>query len=205
MGTTPVVPISAIEHHEYCPRQCALIHVDGVWRDNEFTVKGTRAHHRVDTAPSRQERGRLLLRGIPLWSEVHGLNGRADAVEVFDHGVRPVEYKSGSRHGLTADLQLCAQALCLEEMLGHPIPDGDIWYGATRRRHLVVFDEALRSHTLAVVAAIGLSILSGSLPEAVDDERCTQCQLEPVCLPQITARPANIDRYIAREVMSCAT
>jgi len=117
MNIEPVVPISAIEHFAYCPRQCALIHCDGVWNDNEHTVGGTRAHRRVDSGEHRRERGRMVLRSIPLWSESLGLSGRADAVEMADNAVVPVEYKAGVRHGNAADLQLCAQALCLEEML----------------------------------------------------------------------------------------
>ena len=135
----PIVTISAIEHFVYCPRQCALIHCDGVWSDNAQTVRGSRAHRRVDSGRHRRERGRLVLRSIPLWSETLGLSGRADAVEIEPGVVRPVEYKSGIQHGSAADLQLCAQALCLEEMLNVAIPDGDVWYGGPRRRVRVAF------------------------------------------------------------------
>ena len=124
MSAELVVPISAIEHFVYCPRQCALIHCDGVWNDNAHTVRGTRAHRRVDSGQHRRERGRQVLRAIPLWSEALGLSGRADAVEMERGAVRPVEYKSGVRHGAAADLQLCAQAMCLEEMLDVAIPHG---------------------------------------------------------------------------------
>lgn len=102
-----------------------LFRCDGVWSDNEHTVRGTRAHRRVNSGKHRRERGRLVLRGIPLWSEVLGLSGRADAVEISDDdAVWPVEYKAGVRHGQTADLQLCAQALCLEEMLNNNVVFG---------------------------------------------------------------------------------
>ena len=109
-----VIPISAIEHFVYCPRQCALIHCDGVWADNAHTVRGSRAHRRVNSGKARRERGKLVLRAIPLWSEELGLTGRADAVELDGDVVRPVEYKSGVPHGTAADLQVCAQAMCLE-------------------------------------------------------------------------------------------
>ena len=148
MNIEPVVPISAIEHFAYCPRQCALIHCDGIWFDNEYTVKGTRAHRRVDSETHRRERGRTVLRGIPLWSELLGLSGRADVVEVDDDGMRPVEYKSGVRHGDSADLQLCAQALCLEEMLAIEIPSGFVWYSGPRRRWCVEFTASLRKEVL---------------------------------------------------------
>lgn len=105
MEPTPPIPISALEHHEYCPRQCALIHADGIWTDNAHTVRGTAGHRRVDNAPSRVERGRMVLRGLPLWSEQLGIAGRADVVEVSDDGhLTPVEYKTGVRHGRAADL-----------------------------------------------------------------------------------------------------
>lgn len=206
MGPSIVVQISAIEHHEYCPRQCALIHVDGVWSDNVHTVSGSRAHRRVDSGERRLERGRLVLRSIPLWSEVHGLAGRADAVEVLPGPVvQPVEYKSGRRHGIAADLQLCAQALCLEEMLGAPVPEGFIWYGGTRRRRRVVVDGALRVKTLGAVEAIRAAIASGDLPAAVDDDRCSACQVRHHCLPELSAGQVDIVAYMTREIVRCAT
>ena len=119
-----VIPISAIEHFVYCPRQCALVHCDGIWADNAHTVRGSRSHRRVDSGKARRERGKLVLRAIPLWPEELGLTGRADAVELDGDVVRPVEYKSGVPHGTAADLQVCAQAMCLEEMLAVEIPRG---------------------------------------------------------------------------------
>lgn len=207
MESPIVVQISAIEHHEYCARQCALIHVDGVWAENAHTVSGTRAHRRVDSGEQRQERGRLVLRAIPLWSEVHGLTGRADAVEVLDGSlVQPVEYKSGTRHGIAADLQLCAQGLCLEEMLGLPVLEGFIWYGGTRRRHAVALDERLRDRTLTAVDEIRASLASGTLPLAVDDQRCGACQVRHHCLPELTSGHVDVQAYVAREVVArCGT
>lgn len=204
MTSAVVVPISAIEHHAYCPRQCALIHVDGVWVDNRFTVAGSRAHRRVDSGQNRHERGRLVLRSIPLWSEAHGLSGRADVVEVLgERSVQPVEYKSGVRHGITADLQLCAQALCLEEMLGWPVPTGAIWYGGTRRRHMVRIDDDLRRTTLEIVDEIRRTMGAGILPEAPHDGRCTTCQLEPHCLPSIVSDGDAVTAYVKGVVFEC--
>ena len=200
----PVIPISAIEHHVYCPRQCALIHCDGVWSDNAHTVRGTRAHRRVDSGQHRVERGRRVLRGIPLWSESLGLSGRADVVELDGGTVRPVEYKSGVRHGITADLQLCAQALCLEEMLGVAVATGSIWYGGPRRRVEVVFTETLRNHVLATIDAIRKQLLTGELPEAANDERCAECQLLHHCLPGVTTATRKVQRYLSSVVFGCA-
>ena len=201
----PVVAISAIEHFAYCPRQCALIHCDGVWSDNAHTVKGTRAHRRVDGGTHRRERGRLVLRAIPLWSETLGLSGRADAVEIETGVVRPVEYKSGARHGAAADLQLCAQALCLEEMLDVEIPDGCIWYGGPRRRVRVDFTPMLRREVHQIVLEIRAQLLTGVLPDAPNDRRCTECQLLHHCLPQVASNPQRVTRYMQDVVCQCAT
>ena len=205
MTSEPIVTISAIEHFVYCPRQCALIHCDGVWADNAHTVRGSRSHRRVDSGRHRQERGRYVLRAIPLWSEALGLSGRADAVELERGAVSPVEYKSGVRHGSAADLQLCAQALCLEEMLGVEVPEGSVWYGGPRRRVRVEFTRALRGQVVEVVQEIREQIVDAVLPEAPNDQRCVECQLQHSCLPDVVAAPARIDRYMARHVFRCAT
>ena len=204
MTPEPVIPISAIEHFVYCPRQCALIHCDGVWSDNVHTVKGTRAHRRVDGGQHRVERGRRVLRGIPLWSESLGLSGRADVVEMDRDAVRPVEYKSGVRHGVTADLQLCAQALCLEEMLGVAVPSGSVWYAGPRRRVEVEFTEKLRAQTLEAIDAIRQQLLTGVLPDAANDARCTECQLLHHCLPGLTNATRKVQRYMSSVVFGCA-
>ena len=205
MNIEPVVPISAIEHFAYCPRQCALIHCDGVWNDNEHTVGGTRAHRRVDSGEHRRERGRMVLRSIPLWSESLGLSGRADAVEMADNAVVPVEYKAGVRHGNAADLQLCAQALCLEEMLEVDIPHGYVWYGGPRRRVRVDFTVAVRGEVCRIVEEIRVQMLTGKLPGAVDDERCRSCQLIHHCLPELTKASRRVRRYLNDVVFGCAT
>ena len=204
MTVEPVVPISAIEHFVYCPRQCALIHCDGVWSDNVHTVRGSRAHRRVDGGRHRRERGRQVLRAIPLWSEALGLSGRADAVEIDGAAVRPVEYKSGTRHGDAADLQLCAQALCLEEMLEVEIPHGYVWYGGPRRRVQVDFAPELRRDVRDAIHRIRAQLLSFELPEAPNDQRCAQCQLLHHCLPELTSAPRKVKRYLAHAVFTCA-
>ena len=204
MTVTPVVPISAIEHHAYCPRQCALIHGDGVWTDNAHTVQGTRDHRRVDSGRHRRERGRLVLRSIPLWSERLGLSGRADAVEVTGAEVVPVEYKSGVRHGRAADLQLCAQALCLEEMLGVSIPAGFVWYGGPRRRERVSFSDNLRAVVGEAIRQIRAQLVSGSLPLASNDQRCRECQLAPHCLPELASGQRRVLRHVGDVVFGCA-
>ena len=151
------------------------------------------------------ERGRQVLRGIPLWSESLGLSGRADIVEVEGDTVRPVEYKSGVRHGIAADLQLCAQALCLEEMLGVTVPSGGVWYGGPRRRVVVEFSDTLRDQVMVAIDAIREQLLTGVLPDAVDDERCNECQLLHHCLPGVTNSTRKVQRYLSSVVFGCAT
>lgn len=201
----PLVSLSAIEHHRYCKRQCALIHVDGIWIDNRFTVKGNRVHSRVDSGEAKTERGRSVLRSIPLWSNRWGLTGRADAVDVFDDGtVAPVEYKSGVRHGDTAHLQLCAQALCLEEMLSTDVPTGYLWYDGTRRRVAVAIDDELRAATVDVIEQIRASFSAARLPPAHHDERCQHCQFEPVCVPELVEQDqVGLRRLVEDEVYRC--
>ena len=201
----PVVAISAIEHFAYCPRQCALIHCDGLWADNAHTVRGSRAHRRVDSGQARHERGRLVLRAVPLWSEALGLTGRADAVEIDGSRIIPVEYKTGIRHGSAAELQLCAQALCLEEMLDVEIPTGYVWYGGPRRKVGIPLVPELRREVREIVDAIRTQLISGHLPEAPNDERCIECQLRPHCLPELTSAPGRVNRYMARVVFRCDT
>jgi len=201
----PVVRISALEHYAYCHRQCALIHGDGVWHHNEHTVHGIRAHHRVDNDRHRKERGRLVMRAIPLWSEYLGLSGRADVVEVEKDIVRPVEYKSGIRHGNAAELQLCAQALCLEEMLDTSVMEGYIWYGGPRRRERILMTTDLRQTVLETIRSVRRQLRTGVLPRAPNDQRCTECQLRHHCLPEVTGAPERVVRYMKEVVFSCAT
>ena len=151
------------------------------------------------------ERGRQVQRSIPLWSEKLGLSGRADAVEMADDSVSPVEYKAGVRHGDAADLQLCAQALCLEEMLDVEIPHGYVWYGKPRRRERVAFTIDLRDKVHRTIEAIRDQMLSGTLPEPVNDERCGSCQLLHHCLPRLSNSPRKISRYLEVMVFGCGT
>lgn len=181
------VPISALEHYSYCPRQCALIHVEQTYEENEFTVRGLLAHERTDAAAPSVERGVRTLRGIPLWSERYGLRGKADLVEMRPGGPYPVEYKVGRRRGVHAEVQLCAQALCLEEMLGAPVPAGAIYSDAERRRHEVILDAGLRRGTLEMIDGVRAMIERQQLPAAPNDARCRHCSLADVCLPSVVA------------------
>lgn len=204
MGDGEPLALSALEHFAYCPRQCALIVTDGMWTDNRFTVKGTAAHTRVDTAGGRMERGRQVLRHIPLWSERLNLVGRSDAVEIDGDGPWiPVEYKSGSQHGQAAEIQLCAQGLCLEEMSGRLISHGFIWYSTMRRRLRVPFDDALRASTEDTIERVRHLQAEPQLPAAPNDSRCNSCQFFDQCQPGLVSEPRRIEKYMLGE-LGCA-
>lgn len=124
-------------------------------------------------------------------------------VEFDGDAVRPVEYKSGVRHGIAADLQLCAQALCLEEMLGIVVPSGSVWYGGPRRRVEVEFPDTLRDQVLVAIGAIREQLLTGKLPSAPNDDRCKECQLLHHCLPGLTNAGRKVQRYLSSVVFEC--
>lgn len=206
--SAPAEPIliSALEHFAYCPRQAALIHVDGVWADNEHTARGTVGHRRADDPGARTARGRIVRTGMAVWSEQLGLAGRADAVEFWPSGeVVPVEYKIGRRQGDAADIQLCAEAFCLEEMLQQPVEAGYLWLAASRRRIRVEFKDELRRKTLGVIESVRALLADRQLPPAVADERCRQCQLHAHCLPDLVAKPLSIADYLRSEVLTCGS
>jgi CRISPR-associated exonuclease Cas4 len=193
-----IVPISALEHFSYCPRQCALIHVEGCFIDNRWTAEGTAAHRRVD-AGGGPWRGGQTLRGLALFSDRLGLVGRADAVE-WELGGVPylVEYKRGHlRTWIHEAVQLCAQALCLEEMFGVAVVTGAIYYAGSKRRREITFAPALRARTEEVVAATRLLIESGEVPVYRPEPRCRRCSLQPACLPEVTGRPKAVTAYVA--------
>ncbi len=192
------VLISALEHYSYCPRQCALIHVERIFDENVFTLRGRRAHERADEPQlTTRENGVRIERALPLWSHALGLLGKADVVEFHPDGrVVPVEYKHGPRRERRHDdLQVCAQALCLEEMLGTTIAAGAVYSIQTRRRRDVVLGGELREATRdAVLAVRALNNDAGPLPPAVNDKRCPKCSLLDACVPAtvVAARHAHL-------------
>ena len=188
----PEVLISAIEHYAYCPRQCALIHVEQTFDENLFTMRGRLAHARADSGETTSEDGVRVVRGVPLWSERLGLRGRADVVELRPGGPYPVEYKSGGRRLRPADLQLCAQAMCLEEMLGVDVPRGAIYLVRARRCEEVMLDADLRVETRRAIEAVRQVLDAQRLPEAPNDARCPKCSLINACLPSVVGEPARL-------------
>ena len=190
------IPISALQHWMYCPRQCALIHVEQVFADNVFTARGNAVHKLVDEPGYELKRGVKVERSLPLWSDRIGLIGKADLVEFHPDGsVFPVEFKHGPKRKHTHDdIQLAAQAMCLEEMLRKPVAKGAIYHATSRRRRDVDIDASLRALVEQTTEAVRASIQNGTLPPPVNDERCEHCSLKEICQPEATADTRTQER-----------
>lgn len=185
------IPVSALQHWLYCPRQCGLIHLEQQFADNIHTARGQAVHRLVDTPGYEVRKGVRIERALPLWSDRLGLVGKADLVEFHPDGaVFPVEFKHGRKRGrLADDLQLAAQAMCLEEMLGCPVPKGAIFHASSHRRREVAITPMLRTTVVETAAAIRAMLDSGVLPAPVFDARCRECSLREICQPEaLTAR-----------------
>lgn len=187
------IPLSALQHWAYCPRQCALIHVEQVFEENLFTQRGQALHQRVDDPGFELRDGLRIERALPLFCDRLGLVGKADVVEFLPDGTPyPVEYKHGSRHkradiAACDDLQLAAQALCLEEMFGKPVPEGALYYATSRRRRIATVDSNLRAKTELTVAAVRQLLQSGEMPPPLNDDHCRACSLRDLCQPEALA------------------
>jgi CRISPR-associated exonuclease Cas4 len=193
-----LVMISALQHWSYCPRQCALIHIEQAWGENLYTLRGRHVHEQVDTPGGELVYGVRVERALPLWSDVLGLIGKADVVEFLADGSPiPVEYKHGprrvSRHD---DLQLAAQAVCLEEMFARPVTRGFVFHHGSRRRREVTFTAASRANVAEAIIAVRAMLRAGKLPPAVNDARCDKCSLRESCLPTATDRPDRAVRAV---------
>ena len=196
MTGEPLDPIalSALQHWCYCPRQCALIHVEQVFEENLFTQRGQALHKRVDDPGCEVRDGLRVERALPLFSDRLGLVGKADVVEFLPDGAPyPVEYKHGSRNkradiAACDDIQLAAQALCLEEMFGRAVPEGALYYATSRRRRIVAVDADLRAKTESTVAAVRQLLTSSVLPPPLNDDHCPACSLRDLCQPEAVVR-----------------
>ena len=200
-----LLPISALQHLVFCERQCALIHVEQAWDENRFTAEGRVMHERVHEE-GEESRGKVrVARGVSLRSLRLGLIGKADVVEFHrgDGGVWlpfPVEHKRGKPKPDESDrIQLSAQALCLEEMLGVDVPSGALFYGRTRHRLDVVFDEALRKDTEKAAGQLHELIGSGITPKPVySAKKCKRCSLMDRCLPQVLRKKRSVRGYLTQ-------
>ncbi len=198
-----LLPISALQHLLFCERQCALIHIEGLWSENRFTVEGQHVHRKTHDGPSETRGGVSIGRGVPLRSFRLGLVGVADVVEwrrnpTSDSTIPfPVEFKRGRPKANEADrVQLCAQALCLEEMLGVTVNEGALYYGKTRRRQRVLFDGTLRTLTEQTCDRLHALIGSGVTPRAVREPKCDRCSLYDLCMPHSMSVMRSASGYL---------
>lgn len=202
-----LIPLSALQHYLYCPRQCALIHVEQAWAENRFTAEGRVLHEATSEIGTETRRGVRVVTSMPLVSRRLGVSGIADLVEMHksdDGKWRPhaVEYKRGKPKKHRADeVQLCAQAIALEEMFGVILDEGALFYGETRRRVTVPLDAALRQLT-AQIAVDACALLAGTTtPPAVYDKRkCNACSLVELCQPQRMARRQSASSWLAQQI-----
>jgi len=182
------VPLSAINHFAYCPRRCYLIHAEREFEENIHTLGGQLEHARADGAGHAVATGVRTEYAMPVWSDRLGLSGRCDAVEFHPDGsIYPVEYKHGPRkRWLNDDLQVAAQALCLEEMLGLTVAVGAIYHQASRRRREVPITAELRREVEVAAGAIHALLAMSALPPPTDQvQRCRECSLHDVCAPEL--------------------
>ena len=204
--------LSGLQHFSFCRRQWALIHIEQQWQDNLRTVEGNILHERAHNETIRERgRGKITIRGLHISSTTLGISGACDVVEFTssESGARlsgedgfwkpyPVEYKRGSSKANDADrLQLCAQAMCLEEMLGCPIPEGALYYGATRRRERVALDNALRERVSQMLSEMHELYKRGYTPKVKTGKHCNACSLKEICLPVLCR--SNSARIYIRE------
>lgn len=188
-----LLPIAALQHFVFCPRQCALIHLERQWAENRLTAEGQLLHARVQSGETTTRGVLRTLRGLPLVSHRLGLTGYADVVEIRraasgGEQAFPVEYKRGKSKPHDADrVQLCAQALCIEEMTGLPVPEGAMFYGAPRRREIVPLDVGLRERTETLVAELRRMIDNCVVPAPRYGPHCRSCSLLDICRPTLPA------------------
>lgn len=205
MDEADPLPLSALQHWAYCPRQCGLIHLEQAFDDNLHTQRGQAVHAQVDQPGLEIRQGLRIERALPVWHDALGLIGKTDVVEFECDGTPyPVEYKHGSRHkaadiAACDDLQLAAQAMCLEAMTGHTVNEGALYYATSRRRRVVPITTELRRGVVQAVTEVRAMLAAGRLPDVTSDvRRCKGCSLRDRCLP--TAMTALRDIGIAARI-----
>jgi|WetSurMetagenome_2_1015567.scaffolds.fasta_scaffold00072_4 CRISPR-associated exonuclease Cas4 len=211
-----LLPLSALQHLAFCERQCCLIHIEQAWEENRLTAEGRILHERVHGVEAESRGDIYTVRGLKLRSLVLGLSGVADVVEfhrVESGGIVlkdkrglwmpfPVEYKRGKPKSDRCDeVQLCGQAVCLEEMLGCNIENGALYYGSQHKRHEVAFDDALRAETSAVSRRLHELIEKGITPPARYDKRCERCSMIDICVPE-AGEKRNVREYLEKMLQS---
>ncbi|MBU4478460.1 MAG: CRISPR-associated protein Cas4 [Candidatus Omnitrophica bacterium] len=200
MDEADYLPLSSLSQYLWCQRRCALIHIEQVWVENLFTAEGRVMHEKAHEERFQESKGVRVERGVALCSKRLGLNGKADVVEFHGQGkdwlAFPVEYKRGKPKSDDCDLvQLCAQCLCLEEMLGARIPEGAIFYGRPRRRFAVSFDDELRRKTEETVRQAHAFISAGITPKPEYMKKCESCSLMGICMPRSMGHALSMENY----------
>jgi CRISPR-associated exonuclease Cas4 len=196
------IMLSALQHFVFCERQCALIHIEQAWSENIFTAEGRIMHDKADSNKFESRGDVRIDYSVPLRSLRLGLVGKADVVEFHKRADGswkpfPVEYKRGKPKKDDCDrVQLCAQAICLEEMLNVDIPAGALFYGQTRRREDVVFNELLRKETAEISRKVHELIASGVTPKAAYAKKCEKCSLFEICMPKTCGKGRSVSRYL---------
>jgi CRISPR-associated exonuclease Cas4 len=218
-----LLPLSLLQHVVFCPRRAALVHVERIWEENRFTAQGRILHERTHVPGTESRRDVRVTRALSIRSLQLGLSGKTDVVEFrrvsdsVNTGLRedqlpagmpllgtkglwqpfPIEYKSGKRrHERTYEVQLCGQALCLEEMLGVAVPAGALFYGKTGRRLEMAFDEQLRKETREAATLLHRIVSSGVTPRAQYANKCKKCSLLSLCMPRVIGKKSNVRSYV---------
>ncbi len=196
-----LLQLSGLQHLLYCPRQCALAYMELEWEDNYFTAVGVVMHENVHSEKIERRKNVVVERDIYLKSYQLGLVGKSDVVEFHRHGTQmvpfPIEYKSGKPKADDVDkVQLCAQALCLEEMMNLEVPSGAIFYGKTRNRLDVVFDKDLRGKTSELALEFHHLIESKITPKPHYSSKCDNCSFKDICLPGALSGKKTVNQYL---------
>ena len=198
-----LLPISGLQHLHFCERQWGLIHIEQVWEENRLTAEGRVLHERAHSPGSESRPGLRIVRGLRLHSFQLGLTGQADIVEFRNNIPFPIEYKRGKPKNDSCDeVQLCAQAICLEEMFQTTIEAGAIFYGQPRRRTEVRFTAGLRSQTAALAKRMHALQQSGLTPHPVYSKKCENCSLKALCLPRLLEKPQSVAKYLSLALAS---
>jgi len=194
--------LSGIQHLCFCPRQCALIHVEQLWTENFFTAHGRAIHEKVHGGPAESRKGIRTERELRISSSVLGLYGQTDAVEFYKEGiVIPVEYKRGKPKSNNVDaVQLCAQAICLEEMLNMTIEKGYLFYNLTKKRQEVIFTSELRQETQNLADQYHDLIKAKKTPFAIYEKRCESCSFVETCFPKTAGKGKSVTAYLERNL-----
>lgn len=196
------IMLSALQHFAFCPRQCALIHNDQQWDENYLTAKGDLFHSRVDTYPKEKRKDVVTEFSMPIHSYEMGLSGKADIVEFYYlkrsiDKIVPLEYKSGTvKKGTTDEVQLCAQAMCIEEMTNVDIPFGFLYYGRERKRLKIDISDGLRASTVELSKKVHEMLDSENLPPPTKGRHCRACSMRDLCQPQLNRNNLRVHKYI---------